>query len=65
MTTSRSTPKRKARAAKRKLTPRQRVLKKYPTALMNTAGYIQVNGKRGDWATVIGRSWADAARSLK
>lgn len=47
------------------MTPMQRVLKKYPTARMNTAGYIQVDDKRGRWAIWIGRSWDDAAKNLK
>ena len=47
---------------RRKLTPKQRVLKRYPKAVMNTAGYIQVPD--GKWATVIGRSWKDAADQL-
>ena len=50
---------------KKRGTPKERVLKRWPKAHMNTAGYIQVSDKNNTWATVIGKSWADAARRLK
>ena len=47
----------------KRLTPRQRVLKKYPKAIRNTAGYIQIPSGPGS-AKVIGRSWREAAEAL-
>lgn len=47
----------------KKLTHRQLVLRRYPKAVMISSGYIQVPDGRG-WATVIGRSWKDAASLL-
>ena len=49
--------------AKKKLTPKHRVLRKYPKAVMNSAGYIQIP-TGGNTAMVIGRSWAEAAEKL-
>jgi hypothetical protein len=48
------------RLLKRKATPKQRVRLKYPKAVMNTAGYIQIPSGPGT-ARVIGRSWKEAA----
>jgi len=53
----------RAKNAPKRLTPKQRVLRRYPKAAMNTAGYIQVPTGRNE-AVVIGRSWADAAAKL-
>ena len=46
------------------MTAKQRVLLKHPKAVRNSAGYIQIPTGPG-WAKVIGKSWADAAKSLR
>jgi hypothetical protein len=73
VTSSPSTP---SRAPRRKLTPKQRVLKKYPQAFAETCGqqgWQIVSPRPYGYVLVLSRfgrsnrreAWADAARELK